>query len=522
MVAEFLKLKLRILGNSFLRTPRQNLGVALALLACIVLAVVAINTLVALGSADPEAARTTVVIGGSIVVAAFLVIPVLSGVPDAMDPRRFALFGIPSGRLALALVVAALLSIPVVFFAIASLFSIATWSTSFGTGMLALLSAVVAIATVVLGSRVTALLAALGLSNRRSRDVAAITAVLLIVIVIPAIVLWASLNDGHGNDALVHNVADVLSWTPLGAVWAFPAEAVLGESTVLLKLLISLAFVAVLWFAWRGLVHLVAVSTQRENAGKEAGKLGWFGRTPSTRTGAVAARSLTYWARDARYPVPVVGVFIFLLVAYVTFLVVGIPLTILILLTVPALCITLALAVHNDVSLDNSAVWLHVAAGRLGIADRLGRAAPILLIGIPLIAIGSVASAFFADDFDALPALLGVSTCLLLGGLGVGNLLSAVFPYPAVRPGDSPFAQPQAGGGMGTIVQIAFVVLTFALAAPSIVYGILGLVGQTELYWSSLWWGVGLGLVGIVGGTVIGGKLFDRRGPEILAAALRN
>jgi ABC-2 type transport system permease protein len=522
MVAEFLKLKLRILGNSFLRSPRQNLGVVLALLACVVLAIVSISTLVSLRSTDPETARTTVIIGGSVVIAAFLVVPLLSGVGDTLDPRRFALFAIPSGRLALALTIAGLLTVPVLLFVITSFFSIATWSTGFGTGMLALLSALIAIATAVLGSRVMALLAALGLSNRRSRDVAAIAAVLLVVIVLPAIVLWASLNDGRGNDALLHNAADVLSWTPLGAVWAFPADAVLGDPAVILKLLIALAFVAVLWFAWRGLVHLVTVSTQRENSGKEAGKLGWFGRTPSTRSGAVAARSLTYWARDARYPVPVVGVFIFLLVAYVTFLVVGIPLTILILLTIPALCITLALAVHNDVSLDNSAVWLHVAAGRLGIADRLGRAAPILLIGIPLIAIGSVASAFFANNFDALPALLGVSTCLLFGGLGVGNFLSAIFPYPAVRPGDSPFAQPQSGGGMGTMVQIGFVVLTFVLAAPAIVYGILGLLGESELYWASLWWGAGLGLAGIVAGTVFGGKIFDRRGPEILAAALRN
>jgi ABC-2 type transport system permease protein len=209
-------------------------------------------------------------------------------------------------------------------------------------------------------------------------------------------------------------------------------------------------------------------------------------------------------------------------VAYVAFIVVGVPLTVLILLTVPALCITLAFSVHNDLALDNTAVWLHISAGKLGLADRAGRMAPILGIGIPLIAVGSVGSAYFAGNYAALPALLGVSTCLLLAGLGIGNVLSAVFPYPAVRPGDSPFAQPQAPAGSGFMVQLTFIVLTFVLSAPSIVFAVLGLLGNPGLLWASLWWGVGLGLAAVVAGTTLGGMAFDRRGPELLAAALRN
>jgi ABC-2 type transport system permease protein len=242
----------------------------------------------------------------------------------------------------------------------------------------------------------------------------------------------------------------------LGAAWALPADVATGVSggEVTIKLLISLAFLALLWLSWRALVARVLVTAQRSVPEREHANLGWFARTPSTRSGAVAARSFTYWARDARYPVPVIGVFGFLVVVFLAFVIAGIPLTYLVLLTVPALCATLAFSVHNDVALDNSAIWLHVSASRVGFADRLGRAVPVLAMGVPLIAVGSVAAAFFADDFEALPALLGVSTVLLLAGLGVGNLLSAVFPYPAVRPGDGPFSQPQVGGGTGFVVQI--------------------------------------------------------------------
>jgi ABC-2 type transport system permease protein len=218
----------------------------------------------------------------------------------------------------------------------------------------------------------------------------------------------------------------------------------------------------------------------------------------------------------------VIGVFGFLVVVFLAFVIAGIPLTYLVLLTVPALCATLAFSVHNDVALDNSAIWLHVSASRVGFADRLGRIVPVLAMGVPLIAVGSLAAAFFADDFAFLPALLGVSTVLLLAGLGIGNLLSALFPYPAVRPGDGPFSQPQVGGGTGFVVQIAFVLLTALFAAPSVFYAVLGLLGDSSAYWPSLWWGVGAGVVVLIAGTVAGGAIFDRRGPDILAAALRN
>jgi ABC-2 type transport system permease protein len=417
MVAEFLKLKLRLIGNTFVRTPRQNIAVAITGLICIALAVAAAWVLSSLVAASSDEARTTIVLGGSVVMLAFIVVPLVSRADDALDPRRFALFGIPSAVLARGLAIAGIVSLPVVLTLVVALFTVPVWSQNAAAALLAVFGALVAVASAVLASRLAALVAAVALSTRRSREAAGLIAVLLLLLASPAIVLWVTVHGGRGAAGLAEAAADALSWSPLGAAWALPADAAIGASgaQITIKLLIAIAFLAVLWFSWRGLVARVLVSAQRNAPEREHANLGWFARTPSTRTGAVAARSFTYWARDARYPVPVIGVFGFLVVVFVAFVVAGIPLTYLVLLTVPAFCATLAFSVHNDVALDNSAVWLHVSASRVGLADRLGRAVPVLAMGVPLIAVGSVAAAYFADDFDALPALLGVSTVLLSG-----------------------------------------------------------------------------------------------------------
>ncbi len=524
MVAELLKLKLSVLGNSVVRGRRQNLGVLAASLVCLALAVTAGAALLALRTASPVEARTDVILGGSLVVAAFFVIPLVSGVSDTLDPRRFELFGIPAATLAVWLVIAGLLSVPVLLLAVVCVLAVVTFSANAATLILALVAAVLVIATCVLGSRIAFLLSGLYLVTPRARETGGILGVIALLLVSPLVAFWVSQNWGPGGSGVLTRAASVLSWTPLGAAWAIPADTAVGaiSGVVIAKFFVAVATAGLLFAAWRALVVHASTSVERRPQVSIDGRLGWFRRMPATRTGAIAARSLTYWARDARYPVPLVGVFIFLFVAYVAFIVVGVPLTVLILLTIPALCITLAFSVHNDLALDNTAVWLHISAGKLGIPDRAGRMAPILAIGVPLIAIGSVGSAYFAGNYAALPALLGVSTCLLLAGLGVGNVLSAAFPYPAVRPGDSPFAQPQAPAGSGFMVQVSFIVATFLLAAPSIVCAVLGLLGDPGLLWASLWWGVSVGIVSVVAGTVLGGATFDRRGPELLAAALRN
>jgi ABC-2 type transport system permease protein len=192
------------------------------------------------------------------------------------------------------------------------------------------------------------------------------------------------------------------------------------------------------------------------------------------------------------------------------------------LLPLPIMCLFLSWSVHNDVAYDNTAIWLHVASNVSGVADRLGRIIPVLLLGAVLIAVGAPITAALYGDWSALPSVIGVSACILLSGLGLSSLLSARFPYPAVRPGDSPFTQPQASGGAASLVQSIAFLATVLLTVPSLLIGLFGLVERETLPALSLVTGLAVGLTALVLGVRLGGKTFERRGPELLAFTQRN
>jgi ABC-2 type transport system permease protein len=199
----------------------------------------------------------------------------------------------------------------------------------------------------------------------------------------------------------------------------------------------------------------------------------------------------------------------------------GIPLAYTALIPVPLMCLLLGWSLHNDTAYDSTAIWLHVASGVKGRADRLGRLVPVLITGALVIGLGSAVTVFVLDDWRLLPSLVGVSTVLLLGGLGIGAVTSARFPYPAVKPGDSPFQQPQSTGAITALVQSITMIGSILVAVPAVAFAALGLFVDPAWNAAAFAAGVGLGVLVLVAGVWLGGRVFDRRGPEILAAALR-
>ena len=159
-------------------------------------------------------------------------------------------------------------------------------------------------------------------------------------------------------------------------------------------------------------------------------------------------------------------------------------------------------AAHDNTAHDHTAVWLHVVSGIRGVADRVGRIVPVLAIGIPLVAIGAPLSALGFGDPSVLPSVIGVSGGVLLVGVGLSSLFSARFPYPASRPGDSPFHAPQSVSAGGSTVPTLTFLATVALALPSVWLGWMGLVhGGAYPAWS-LVVGLGIGVVTLVAGVV--------------------
>jgi ABC-2 type transport system permease protein len=249
--------------------------------------------------------------------------------------------------------------------------------------------------------------------------------------------------------------------------------------------------------------------------------LGWFGRLPATPGGAIAARSLTYWGRDVRYRVSILVVPITPLVMVLVLGFVGVPGRYLALLPVPVVALFLGWLSHNDIAYDSTAIWLHVAAGVSGRDDRLGRLLPVIVVGAPLLIAGSIVAGALYGDLAAGLGELGVAGCLFLTGMGLGSVSSARLPYPVPQPGSSPFQQPNASSGLTAAVQSITFLGQLLPAVPAIVLAFLGFVGSDGWYVASAVVGLAIGALVFAGGLQLGARVFERRGPEILAAAVR-
>ncbi len=524
MVAQLLRLRLRLFANSLKRSGWQAVGLVVGLGYGLGLGAVAVIGLIGLRLVDPDLAGSIVTVFGAILVLGYLVVPLAFGVDDAMDPRKLSLFGIPTGRLAGGLALAALLSVPSLVIVLIAAAQVVTWSRGGLPLWLAALGAVLLVASCVLGARVTTSVAAYLLASRRARDVTGTVALLVLLGLAPVAVLLSRVDWGRDGIALLDGVVGFVGWTPFGAAWAAPADAAAGRNQeAIAKVVIAAGFVVFLWLVWRILVGHMLVTPQREMAAKTYNGLGWFGVIPATSTGAVTARTLTYWARDSRYQVSLLVIPIIPFIMLVPLLVAGVPAFYLALVPVPVIALFLGWSIHNDVAYDNTAIWLHVVSDIRGKADRFGRAVPALLVGVPLLLVGSIVSANLFGSMEVLPSLIGVSLCILFCGLGLSSVVSARFPYPVVRPGDSPFAQPQSVGTASSLIQSVSFLATLLLSLPTIGLAVLGLMGA-DGNWEgvALIFGLLTGLAVLVLGVNGGGRIFEKRGTDLLAFSMRN
>ncbi|MFF1573777.1 hypothetical protein ACFVWR_13595 [Leifsonia sp. NPDC058292] len=524
MVAQFLGLKLRLMGNAFRRSPWQVFGLVVGLLYGLAVTVVAVGALVAARLLpDVESLHSVMVVVGSIVVAGFVLLPLIFGVDDTLDPRKFSLYGMPDRQLSTGLALAALIGIPSLVLIVCSAATVVTWSRDPGTILLAVISAALIVATCVLASRVTTSVASFLLATRRSREFGGVIGILIVVLIAPVVVLLVTVDWGRDGLGTLDAFASWLSWTPLGAAWSVPGEAAQGAwGIALAQLLIALATVGLLWLAWTALVSKMLVTPSREAEAKSYVGLGWFSRLRGGPTAAIAARSMTYWQRDPRYWVSLILIPLVPAAVIVALTLGGIPAHYASLVPLPLVCLFLGWAIHNDVAYDNTAIWLHLVSGTRGIADRVGRMFPPILIGIPVVAIGSIITAAVFGDWAILPAVAGLSGAILIIGLGLSSLASALFPYPATKPGDSAFSQPQTSGASAALVQALSFFAIVLLASPIIVFLVLGLTV------APVWLGVApiaavvIGFGSLFGGLALGARAFDKRGPELMFFANRN
>jgi ABC-2 type transport system permease protein len=537
VVAELLRLKARLLLGA-LRVPGAAAWAAFgAVLAGLVTALLWGGAAWTAELDDVTRHRVVVLTGVLVSLGAFF-LPLVVSRAHLMHPRAFQLFGFRPPAIAAAVLLTTLLGPALILIPIA-LAPLGMW-----TGQAGVIATVAVPLIVIEGVFAARVGVALGSVLLHRPVVAALIRIVAAVLLVAGLVVIAAhlaptvaqlLPGSWWPTVLTVIVAtaplrdpaivDALTALPIGAFWRAPSHQAAGDAALVEQDLwlggLTILVLALLWVASLG---YQLRPTRRVPRARDALVPGWFRWLPSTPIGAVAARSFTYWSRDPRYRTALVILPVVPVVTLLAMWIGGIPLSIAVLVPLPLVVLLLAWGtLHNDVAYDSTALWVHLAAQTRGIHDRIGRMLPVLVMGIPVVLIGTPLTAWAHGDWRILPAVLGVCSAILLGGIGVSSLISARFPYPATRPGDAPFQQPQVPGASGSGIQFWSIVLILLVAAPAVaatVFHLLGMPGPWTFL--ALAVGVGMGLFVLVHGIRVGGSAFDRQAPELLEFAARH
>jgi ABC-2 type transport system permease protein len=323
------------------------------------------------------------------------------------------------------------------------------------------------------------------------------------------------------EDRGLRDASSVFAWFPSGAGTASIADAVSDDLATMtlrwLAVLVAIAIFAGIWYSLVTIALQTMPAPERSRLARSG--LGWFEYFGDRPAQVIAARTLTYWRRDPRYGVGLWALPIAPIIMTVALLIAGVEWQIVVLLPLPVILFLLGWSIHNDVAMDSTAIWLHVTSGTRGRDDRIGRLAPIALIGVPLLLLGSSVTATVIGDWQVFPAVLGLNAAVLMISAGVSNIASARWPYPSTRPGDSPFQQPQWAGSGSAIAQTVSILGGVVLSVPALWTAIEALQEPHEFMpvMIACVVGIGSGLVVLTLAVLIGGRIFDRSGPELVA-----
>jgi ABC-2 type transport system permease protein len=522
VVAHLLRLKLLLLRNLFRRSRAQTIGMIAGI---VYFAFAVVGVAVLLGSLRTSLgdARMVIPLVGAGTIVLWTIVPLFTfGSDPTLDPARFATFAVPTRDLAVGLALSALIGLPALATCVVMAGVFVAWTMTSASAVVGLLCVVIGVLTAVTTSRWVSARATGALQSRRGRDALAIAALVLLLVAGPLMALIASAGEDARSTAAL--LSGIISWTPLGWVWAAPTDIAAGDTLLgLVRLVLGATTLLVVGRLWAG-----AVADQVENpravarsdAGVAAdGDLGLFARTPDTPGGAVAGRVLTYYRRDPRFQVALISTPLVPLLLLVPFAVGDVLWAAL--LMGPLVAFLLGFGEHNAVAFDSDALWLHLATGTPGVADRRGRLVASALFALVLVPAYTLLGAGLGERLDLVGGLLGLSVALLGAGYGLSSVMNVVLPYPVPESGESPFASRPGAAGATLLAQTVASIGTTVIAAPVMVLAWIGWQGQVWAVWATAVLGVALGLAAARVGISVGARIFDRRGPELLAALRR-
>lgn len=525
MVGTLVRLQLK-LG---FRAVRRNVGVMIAL---VIGYLYALGFVVAAEVGFAVLRRTSVGLIGVVTTVCFglitLVWPLftllVAGMDQTLDPGRFALFPVPARQLMPGLLAAGLTGVGALITIALGIGQVVSWSRHPLALVFAIVAALVGVTTCVLLARTLASYFSSAFTKRRWRDVAAvILGVFGLTIGISIQLLQRTLMD-HRSDLVqtLQPIAAVIGWTPIGWAWSMPWEAAQGHVfAAVVKLVLALAFAALLWRLWERQLDEALVSPLTTGGdGAKVRATSWIDRLfPHTPAGAVAARSLRYWRRDPRHLMVLVSVALMPFLIAMPILLnpemggIGTPTTTL--YPIGGMVMMAALTVSTEIVYDGSALWTHITAGLRGRDDRWGRVMAVLVILGPVAVVVATVFLVLSRQWALAPGVYGATLGSLGAGMGVGCLAGAVWQYAAPPPGQNAFGKTSGGGMVGLLSTLVCMIGSAIVAAPFIVLMLVSLT-YPVMTWAVLGAAVALTPLYVWAGVVWGGKILDRTWPEVL------
>lgn len=521
MVTHLLKLKLLLLRNSFKRSPWQLVGVIIGALYGLGVIVMLGVGLFFLGTRQPAEISMYLVLAVSLIALGWTVIPLVAfGVDLTLDPARFTTFTLSRPKLALGLLISGFIGIPGILTLLLLLGQSLAWRANIATLSASLICGLLSALMCLALARWSTTSMAQATGSRKFKDVAGIIAIIPLVLLGP---IFATSMSGFESALLwLPKAATILGWTPLGIFAAVPGDLASGALLVgLARFVLGLGYLGLVVWAWERGLHKAMENPIAPKTSSKAVGMGMFNVFPSTPTGAVAARTMTYWLKDPRYAASMVMVPLMPVIIY--FASVNTGSSMIMMWIGPILAILMAFSISADISYDSTAFSLHVLTGLSGVADRAGRVIACGLIALPVTLLAAILPPVFLDRMDMLPLLLGISLCALLAGLGVSSVASARFTYSVPLPGESPFKTPPGAGARMAVTQLATFGTMFVLLIPVVGLAIAQMVSGNQLFgWLALAVGIVLGSVFLFIGIRLGGRWMENRMPELMQAVMVN
>ncbi len=524
MVAVLVQLKLHLLRNSLKRSVWRTVGLILGMAYALFVVVLVLAGMTALRWTSTELTADVTVLAFSALTLGWLLFSLLVfGVDETVDPAKFALLPVRSRQLQPGLFVSGLIGSPGVATVLVGFGLVIAWARSVPLVVAAVIAFPIGVATCFLLSRAGTSAFASFLASRRFRDLAFIVLALFGVVMGIGGNLIGGLagRDPSQMRGVLASAATLAGWSPFGWAWSVPAAVSRGEWLGAgLRLLLAVALAAVLWWVWG--FYLAQRLTSPIESGGGAGKVrsgGFVDRLyPATPAGGVAVRTLHYWRRDPRYFAGVAGLSIAPIIILISTMINPYPGSTVVAALAPILlALLLGMSVAQDLSYDGTAVWQHIVSGVRGADDRAGRVMSTLTVFGPLLVLLVLVTMILTGEWRLLPMVAGVAFGVALIGLGVGSFVGSLWQWPAPPPGANPFQKGSSGGLPSFLSFSASSIGTFVLAIPLAALA-AGSFWVSWLGWLALPVGIGFGYVVLRIGIAQGGKLLDRRWPEVMAA----